>query len=500
MKRNKKISFIERLGFLALMLRDIFAFLISLNYFLFSNIMRFASTQYLEKISAASARRAYARALRKVPAYKNFIGNFKSDLIPEMDKENYIKAYTPEKRCKHGNIPGHKVMIDESSGSTGTPFNWIRSLDERRQSHGSISYFVNYCFGKNVDITINAFSLGAWATGLNMGIALERNTIVKNIGPDIEKIFKTLEFFGPKYRYLILGYPPFVKQIIDEAKARNFPLQMYTLNALVGGEGMSEGLRDYLLSYFQEVYSGYGATDIEIGIAGETPISVAIRRLARDNDDVRKSLFGLDSRLPMVFQYNPLAHHIEVNEKSELIFTINRGNVLSPRIRYNIHDQGGIDTYTHMKDKLSDLGFDIKSLEEKSKFHLNLPFMWIYGRSDFTISVMGANIYPEDIEQIIYSDASLSEITRSFCQGIVHKEDHSVRPAFYFEITVPSTKELGLKFQRSITENLCRINADFREAWAEYHETLIPEIHLYQMGEGPFKMRPGQIKQKRVLA
>ena len=34
--------------------------------------------------------------------------------------------------------------------------------------------------------------------------------------------------------------------------------------ALVGGEGMAEELRDRLLERFEVVYSGYGATDLEI--------------------------------------------------------------------------------------------------------------------------------------------------------------------------------------------------------------------------------------------
>jgi phenylacetate-CoA ligase len=59
------------------------------------------------------------------------------------------------------------------------------------------------------------------------------------------------------------------------------------------------------------VYSGYGATDLEIGIAGETPMSVAIRRRARGDEALRRALFGEDSRLPMLFQYNPLNHYVE---------------------------------------------------------------------------------------------------------------------------------------------------------------------------------------------
>ena len=197
--------------------------------------------------------------------------------LPATDKENYINIYPPEQRCVGGRLTMVDTAIDESSGSTGTPYNWVRSLQERHASHTFISHFARYCYGKDPWITINAFSMGAWATGINMGIALQRNSLVKNTGPDIDKIFSTLQFFGRGYHYLVCGYPPFLKHMIDVAWERNFPLGEFRLMALLGGEGNPEGLRDYLSSYFQPIFSGYGATDIEIGVAGETPISLAIR-------------------------------------------------------------------------------------------------------------------------------------------------------------------------------------------------------------------------------
>ena len=342
--------------------------------------------------------------------------------------------------------------------------------------------------------------MGAWATGVNMGIALQRNGIVKNTGPDIGKILHTLEFFGTSHNYLICGYPPFLKQLYDYAKENNFPWEKYSISALVGGEGMSEGLRDYLLPGFKKVFSGYGATDLEIGIGGETPLSVAIRRLARENPEVRKVLFGEDSRLPMIFQYNPLMHYIEVSDNRELIFTITRKSVLSPRIRYNIHDEGGISRYDQMREKLKSLGYYIDELTKgEENENLTFPFMWIYGRRDFTISIMGANIYPEDIEQCLYADKELAKITRSFCQSVLEGKNATVRPAFYFEITETPTDDLKKKFAESILEKLILLNSDFREAWHEYAETLKPEIYLFSLGEGPFKNDGSKIKQSRMI-
>ena len=470
------------------------------TYATFLVMFKLLPPAYLSWASRVKARKAYYRALRRVPAYRQFLRTQVGALIPETDKETYIKPYTTETRCVDGSFFHGQTMIDESSGSTGTPYNWVRSGQERHESHTFVSYFATYCYGREPWITINGFSMGAWATGINMGISLQKNGIVKNTGPDIAKILHTLRFFGPEYTYLITGYPPFLKHLIDVADEEGFPFEKYKLYGLAGGEGMSEGLRDYLLRRFTKVYSGYGATDLEIGIAGETPISVAIRRLAREREDVKLALFGSDLRLPMVFQYNPVMHHVEVNEHNEVVFTISRSSLLSPRIRYNVHDVGGVLTSDEMAERLASVGVDIEHLKRDSgDGNVRLPFLWIFGRRDHTISVMGANIYPEDIEQCLYQDTALAEMTNSFCLSLAESPNGDVRPRFLFEVSREPDAELARRFSESIVPSLIALNADFREAWREYPETLVPEIRLYRLGEGPFAGDAGKIKQARFL-
>lgn len=497
----KKPCIPERLCFFLLGMLDFIFSLIAKNYTFFLWTFRYFPPKLLECLSKLYAKRAYLFALKNVPAYSDFIDQHQhaNTDIPETDKNNYIKKYSIESRCLHGKIPTSRVAIDESSGSTGIPYNWVRTFQERQQAHVTIRHFTHHCFGDKPNIVINAFSLGSWATGMNMGAALEKDYIVKNTGPDSHKIFQTLSFFGKKYHYLILGYPPFLKHLIDIAHMEAFDLTDFTLYGLVGGEGMSEGLRDYLQSHFKLVYSGYGATDIEIGMAGETALTVAIRRFARDNNKFREQLFGDDSRLPMVFQYNPLIHYIETNENGELIFTITSKSRLSPRIRYNLHDEGGICRFDDMVKALAEHQIDIHSLSQDGKPIVQLPFLWIFGRKDYTISIMGANIYPEDIEQIIYADPFLASITSSFCQHVGENDYQEVRPVFSFEINVVPSSLIAKKFKEALIAGLKEINADFREAWKEHPDTLEPEVRLYSPGEGPFKMKTGQIKQVRIL-
>lgn len=500
LQRRANPSLFERLEFAIQTPIDLLLKASCATYPTFLALFKMLPSSYLNWASNVRARRAYYRALKMVPAYKRYSETSGAKLVPETDKELYVKRYSTEDRCVGGTFLNGDTSIDESSGSTGTPYNWVRSMRERHESHIFISYFANYSYGRKKWIIINGFSMGAWATGINMGIALQRNGVVKNTGPDIAKILHTMRFFGPGHNYLIAGYPPFLKHLLDVALEESFPFADYKLYGLVGGEGMSEGLRDYLEQKFERVFSGYGATDLEIGIAGETPISVELRRMARHSDVLRCALFGEDSRLPMVFQYNPLMHHIEVNENNELIFTITRKTLLSPRIRYNVHDEGGVLTCDQVRERLATIGMDFDKLRERcGDGGVNLPFLWIYGRRDYTVSVMGANIYPEDIEQCLYQDSELAHITNSFCLGLEEGENGAVRPRFVFEVTEAPSEDLVNKYRESLLPRLVALNADFREAWREYPETLQPEIELYALGQGPFAADKGKIKQVRML-
>ncbi len=493
-------SLTERLAFATLALDDVYWFFASRKFPSMLSKLQRVSPLKMDRLSRLRSRRAYYHALRTVPAYRNYVSSLsaKCSKTPETDKAAYITQYSIEDRCCGGKIPYRTIMIDESSGSTGVPFNWVRSLEERADSHKAVNFFARYCYGEEETIVINAFSMGAWATGLNMGQALLQFSTVKNIGPDLDKILSTLQAFGTRYRYLVVGYPPFLKHLIDVSVQRGVSLEGYRLDALVGGEGMSEGLRDYLMQTFRSVFSGYGATDLELGLGGETWVSVAIRRLARDNLEIRELLFGDHSRLPMVFQYNPLMHYFEINSQSEVLVTILRSNVLSPRIRYNIHDEGGIARFDELEKLLATKGIDLSKLSTGPQPTLKLPFLWIYGRQDSTISIMGANIYPEDLEECVYTKPSLAKQISSFCMELAELDSGEFQACFHFEVETP-TDSLQDEIKESVYKTLICLNSDFREAAKEHPNGLKPQVQLHRTKEGPFAQNSSRIKHLRKV-
>ena len=496
---------------------------VGLRYGWLTQLFRRTPPRLLAGLGQLRAERASWRAAKRVPAYRDFLKQAAVDpddlfpfgilgRLPETDKRNYIDRYGLMERCVGGGVPYPGTTIDESSGSTGTPYNWIRGRREREVAHRNISFFARYAFGEGPLVTLNAFSMGAWAAGMNMSLGMTRHGIVKSIGPDIDKLLSTLTYLGPSYRFLISGYPPFLKHLLDEGARRGFPWDRYEIHGLVGGEGMTEELRDVLLERFRSVYSGYGATDIEIGMAAESPVSVALRRLARRRPDVREALFGDDPRLPMVFQYNPLIHFLEVNELGEIICTVSRLDLLSPRIRYNVHDEGGPLGFATARERLAAFGFDIERLGERDETAgprgplpwsrpIPLPFLWVNGRRDATISVMGANIYPEDIETVVYRDPTLVPRLHSFLLSTVDDERGVPRPMVALELAdlAGVDDRWRATMADQLRDGLTGLNIDYRSSIAEFPDAMQPIVTTYGLGEGPFAADATRIKQRRII-
>jgi len=327
---------------------------------------------------------------------------------------------------------------------------------------------------------------------MNVSMSLVDVGILKSIGPDQKKLENTLEIFGTDYRYLVFGYPPFVKSFVDTTR---LDLKKYEMDLIVGGEGLSEGLRTYLLEYFRTVISSYGASDLEINIGVETEMTVNLRRLCIDDAELSKKLFGRETP-PMIFQYNPLDYIVETSNDKELVFTIGRQDSAAPKLRYNLHDVGGTLTYKELKSLLNSKGVDILSLAKRQS---NFPILYVFGRSDLTAPFYGAKIYPTDVEEIINYNPVL---TRNInCHQIVSYEDDAVNKRLKIRLETASGVEADFitdeELHKTIFEGLCRVNQDFREVTKMFDPSAV-EIELFPYGTGPFAERDIRIKNKYI--
>lgn len=448
--------------------------------------------------------RLYRHAIRDVPAYKDYVGKQKvkgpkvgmkqvslGD-VPEMDKKSYIKAYPIFDKIWYGELPTEGVMFDESSGSSGTPTSWVRGPKERRFTSRIMQVAFRHYIRDRDPIVINTFSMGAWATGLNTTLCLVGVSRIKSTGPDLVKVIDTLKELGPDYEYVITGYPPFLKAVADSPE---LDWSKYRIAGIFGGEGISEPMRDSLLEKYSEVIGSYGASDLEINIAHESPFTIALRKELIKDEGLRAALLK-QSRgiIPSVFQYNPYDYLIETNDKGELLVTICRLENLSPRIRYNIHDLGHVEQFYDLKKKLHELGRDdlIKLAE------LDFAVLFHYGRSDLSVDYNGAVVGPEEIKQIINASEHYSKLVRNF--RLISYEDAGAHKHLMIAVELQEGVDMPAPEQEELLSHLLGelqvMNLDFKSALST--SPLKPELRVYKADTGIYDPAHTKLKNDYV--
>jgi phenylacetate-CoA ligase len=455
-------------------------------------------------------RKAYVeclRAKRRVPAYKDLVfqhnlGTIPFDrlipdltAIPVMDKSNYVSRYSIGERCVGGIMPSRGVIIDESSGSSGLPTNWVRGARERKTNKRMLQFGLEQLVGKAPKFIINAFALGPWATGVNVTMAFAEIGMLKSLGPDRRKIENTLVAFGNEYRYIIMGYPPFLKALVDTAA---IDWNAFNVVFIYGGEGMSEAMREYLLAKgVRSVYGSFGASDLELNISTENDFTIALRKELERNKTLAAKLVRYPGTLPMIFQYNPMDFYIETEDSGELLITLCRPDYISPKIRYNIHDRGHVVRMQELKRILKDCNVDLKELGTPMS---DFPLLFHYGRADMSVAFFGCKIAPGDMQEVIFRLPAITAEIESFT--LMTYEDAEVNKQLMlclelFEGKKPEDYDAPALAQAMFAE-LENINQDFRESARMVPAGREPSVALYKHGTGPFAESDIRIKLKYI--
>lgn len=449
----------------------------------------------------------------RVPAYQQYLAEHDWEFrwwdlenYPVTDKDSYVVRFDEASRCRDGDLTMLGTLVDESSGSSGRPFNWVRGRNELADIHRNLAGFTAMMHRGERLFVLNAYSMGAWATGTNTGIAMAKIGMVKNTGPDLDKIVDTIEHFGPGYTYLVAAYPPFLKDLRDRLDADGFDWDAHTLHGLVGGEGMTEGLRDYCEERFATVRSGYGASDLTIGIGGETDLTVWLRRALVDDPELREAVLGPgEDRTPMIFQYNPLETFLEVDDRGHLVCTLTSTAVLSPKLRYDIGDEAKLLDWHDLRRILRrHPRWSEPAGEAFQRAPMKLPLLLLYGRADSTVSFMGANIYPQDVENGLYEDSERAATIAAFTVGLEPVPGDAVaqRPVLHLELREgaelpPAEREaLAESARTGVVAYLARVSRDFAESLEESERAGEIAVEVHAAGTGPFADTGGRIKRR----
>jgi phenylacetate-CoA ligase len=129
----------------------------------------------------------------------------------------------------------------------------------------------------------------------------------------------------------------------------------------------------------------------------------------------------------------------------------------------------------------------------------------LYGRKDSTISYMGANIYPQDIEYGLYQHAESARMIESFCLSLEETANLEQRVTVNIELRetvllAPAERAASIAgYQQGIVDYLARINRDFAQSLAEDPSTGDIQIRIFDYGTGIFAHKNTRIKNKYLV-
>ncbi|MUG94884.1 phenylacetate--CoA ligase family protein [Scytonema sp. UIC 10036] len=439
-----------------------------------------------------------------VPAYKDFLAQHAINpdeyqiaedfqRLPELTKQNYLQRYSLANLCRYGQLETCD-MVAVSSGSTGKPTFWPRFFSDEMQIATRFEQVFHDSFSADTKSTLAVicFTLGTWVGGMFTAnccryLASKGYPItVITPGNNKEEIFRVVQELGSAFEQVVLlGYPPFLKDIIDTGIARGIEWQRYQVKLVMAGEVFSEEWRSLVgdrlgsRNFCYDSASLYGTADAGV-LGNETPLSICIRRFLANNPEAARALFG-ESRLPTLVQYDPISRFFEVKDGA-LLFSGNNG---IPLVRYNILDNGGIVPYDAMLQFLAKWGFDpVMELQRNGGRGIrSLPFVYVFGRSNFTVSYFGANIYPENVTVGLEQAVIREWVTGKFVLQVKEDADKNRYLSVVVELA-PGIEESEDKKQAiafSILEQLKRLNSEFANYVPQEYQ--MPQVALAPFGD-----------------
>ena len=445
-----------------------------------------------------------------VPAYRTFLAEHDIDpaavrtiddfrMLPLLTKDNYLRRHPLDQLCRGGTLAGCD-MIAVSSGSTGEPTFWPRSVADEFAVATRFEQVFHDSFGadRRATLAVVCFALGTWVGGMYTAGCC-RHLAVKGYpitvitpGNDVEEILRVVTALGPQFEQVVLlGYPPFLKGVVDTGRARGVPWPDLHVRLVLAGEVFSEQWRTLM---GERLGSGdpcfgsaslYGTADAGV-LATETPLSVCIRRYLAAHPAIARELFGGEARLPTLAQYDPRSQLFETHDGT-LLFTGDNG---IPLIRYHIADSGGLTSFDAMLAFLADHGFDPVTELDGRRGIRELPFVHVFGRSQFTVSYFGANIYPDNIAVGLEQPPVAGWVTGKFVMESREDADRDRYLAIAIELApgVAGTEQMRTVIAQSVADQLCRLNSEFAHYTPPGQQ--LPRVSLYPAGD-PEYFPPG---------
>ncbi len=424
----------------------------------------------------------FKKMVSKIPAYRKFLKQQDFDpkkiisssdisIIPPVNKVNYFKQFPLEQKI-WPEYSKSALVATSTSGSTGISNYFVRSAELDWQYSILAEYFLQNG-KKGPTLLVDCFGMGVWIGGLityqAFYYAANRGYPLTIITPGINKkeIFSALKEFAPNFENIIFtGYPPFLKDVVDEAEVEGINLKNWNCRFLFAAESFTENFREYFVKaagvkdVLRDTLNIYGTAELG-AMAFETPTSIFIRRLALKHTEVFNKLFG-NKKIPTLCQYNPTFVSFD-EDKAELFLTADGP---TPFMRYKVGDSGGVYSLDEIITAFAEFGVSLVSEARKAKVDLlKLPFVYVFERNDFSTTLYGLQVYPQTIKRALEISQLSKKLTGKFTLETHYDKKNNQYLKINLELKpkVKASKIFSYRTQRIIIKTLLKENSEYRE-------------------------------------
>jgi phenylacetate-CoA ligase len=463
------------------------------------------SPEEWDKRGQQQALKVFHAAAERVPAYMDILKKHKVDhkdiktfedfkRLPVIDKDSYLKKYPVEHLCWDG-VFSKGDIVSVSSGSSGQPFLWPRDIGLEME----VTYFFEvvldsfFHISSRKTLLVDCFAMGMYVGGpfvLNTSMRIAQKGYPFSVvtpGNIMEDILRVVKEIGRQYEQVIFsGYPPFIKDVIENGRKAGIDFNSFKTVIFPAGEGFSEAWRNAIAENASiedpvtSLLGYYGTADAAV-MGTETPWSVILRKAVSQKPANFEKVFG-ECRMPSVLQYIPTLRYFELINQ-ELVFTAANGCI--PLIRYNIRDKGGLWSFDDAHKHLEKIDVSYKDeLTRNAQYGSpwKIPFVYVFGRSDHTAIIYGANVYPENIKSIVETKELGGYCTGRFVLDTEEDHTHNQHLILHLECHnhVKKTDDLRDYITKTVFKMLKEINAEYANTARANGDKTIPRIFLQE--------------------
>lgn len=462
---------------------------------------------YWQKRGDKRVLRLFHEVSERVPAYKNFLKKHKinsekikslSDFaqIPPVSKDNYLRQYPLKDLMWDGSLKDKRLTISSTSGSTGEPFYFPRETEQDQQyaSLAELYLLTNFDIANKSTLYIVSFPLGPWIGGIftyrAIKMVAERGQYALSVatpGVNSAEIIKTVRKLGKEFDQVIIGsYGPFLKDTLDEGEREGLDWKEYRCKFIFSAEVFSESFRDYVIekaglkSTYKDTLNHYGTVDLGT-MSYETPLSILIRRLAIQSQGHYKAVFSESQKLPTLTQFIPEMFYFE--DAGGDLYCSAYGGI--PLVRYDLKDHGGVFSFESVRERLLAEGVNLDTEIKKAKLQdtiWKLPFVYVYERSDLSVSYYAFFVYPEPVRNVLLRRKFQKLLTGRFSMRVIENtvKDQVLEINVELKDGVSKSQELKTLIQQEIFQQLLLESSEYNETYKAKGEKVLPNVVLWK--------------------